>query len=480
MFLDILIIFIVLSVLLFALYYSNNYIPKNNALMLEQTDIPRFSTDVYFEPYPSTVNIENKYDCNINSLRTCDINDPTTLFGCKELIVRCQHFDKDTEYMSEGTTTIIPKNASPTEGYALAIVDIVKACNPYHGDLVLISSNQDATEYMLICSCKNSGYIGNENLLGSCETVFICNGKVDNINQPLENINCECSQDKISERNEIDKAPYCATMTVHTANKRYSDWTHLVNWSNDRKIDVSAYDKTINGNLKVKILLDPCRSSLIDPSIEIANARYDHFYKYCRFYDYGLPVKAGILNTTAVADAALSTGRYKFLRFTDNIGGKRQLAAVKAQIDFNPLDKSRIAVVALPEGISVGGRFQIGLDTKSSFVAPRCFGSWPSYSCYMREYYAYWVNGLPIPGSRACPGEFLWGQEFWNNVETLAKRGVKIVGQNGLELNQTVLTSLDSAKIFGVIYQHNGETSSGGFLSFNEYSDFKLHKNSIT
>jgi hypothetical protein len=470
---------VTIAILVFALYYSSKYIPKNDDH--RDVDIPRFKTDVFFEPYPSTVNIENRYDCNVKSLRVCDINDPTTLFGCKELTVRCHHFDKDTPYMVQGDATIIPKNKSSTEGYALAITDITKSCNPYHGDLVLIASNKDSTEYMLICSCKNAGYIGNENLLGSCETVFVCNGKIDDINQPLEKINCQCPPEKNSERNKIDNVPYCATMKVTAANSRYSDWTHLVRWINDRQIPISAYDRTIAGNLNVKYLLNPCRNSLIDPTQEIQQGSYDYYRKFCKFIDYGIPVKVNILNTNAVADAALPSDRYQFLRFTDNIGGKRGLAAVKTRINFDPRYSTRVVYAALPEGITVGGLSQVWLNTKQSFVAPRCVGDWPTYSCKMSEYFAWMVYGLPVPGSRPCPGEFLWGQEFWNNVETLAKRGVKISESKGLELNQSVLKSVDSAKIFGVIYQNVQDGNAyGGFLSFKDYNDFKLHKNSIT
>lgn len=290
--------------------------------------------------------------------------------------------------------------------------------------------------------------------------------------------------DQVSERSSVDKVPYCSTMTVNDANKRYDDWTHLVRWIHDRQISVHVYDKTIAGNLKVKRLLDPCRNSLLNPSTEVLNGKYDYYNLMCRFYDNGIPVKANILmQNNAVADAVVESGNYEFLRFTDNVGGKRRLAAVKTQILFDPTTPSgKTAVVALPQNITIGlNNAQVGINSNSSFVAPRCDGYWPSYECWMREYYHYTVNGLPTPGSRQCPNEFLWGQDFWNNAETLAARGVLNNGPNGLELKQTVLTSIDSIKIYGVIYNHRSNPSApSGFLSFVNREDYKLHKRSIT
>lgn len=98
----------------------------------EQT-IPKFSVQLQYIPYPSTVDLGNRYDCNTKSLRKSLTDDVTTLLGCKELTVRCHHFDKDSNFHDNGDVSVIPKNAEPNEEYALSIETILDICNPFHG-----------------------------------------------------------------------------------------------------------------------------------------------------------------------------------------------------------------------------------------------------------------------------------------------------------------------------------------------------------
>jgi hypothetical protein len=80
---------------------------KTKPLSFDDPEVEKFNLDVYYDPYPREIDIWNQYDCNPKSLKICLIDDPTTLLGCKELVVRCVHFDKDTEYHN-GTVEIIP------------------------------------------------------------------------------------------------------------------------------------------------------------------------------------------------------------------------------------------------------------------------------------------------------------------------------------------------------------------------------------
>jgi hypothetical protein len=110
-----------------------------------------------------------------------------------------------------GEKILIPKNNDANEGYAMSIGHLADACNPYHGDLVLIAADNDGRDHMLVCQCKNPGFIGNDHILGNCEDVRICDdGKIDDINRPLAMINCVCSSDtyQISDREEVQGVPF--------------------------------------------------------------------------------------------------------------------------------------------------------------------------------------------------------------------------------------------------------------------------------
>lgn len=212
-----------LILIIYSVYLSQMYTFKFNKKNqeLKLYDMPY----VRYEAIVKNVNIENEYDCNVKNLKLCKTDDESMLFGCRELLVKCVHFDKDMEF--EGGDIIVPKNNYANEGYALVVDNVRMACNPFHGDLVLISSSNESKNYRFVCKCKYDGYIGNDTLNGSCTTVHICNGLIDNIDQPLSKINCTC---KLYETNirYLDLVPPCKTLTIREANKLYNDWYHLV------------------------------------------------------------------------------------------------------------------------------------------------------------------------------------------------------------------------------------------------------------
>lgn len=460
----------------------------------KEPQIPRFSVDASWDPYPTTMDVSNEYDCDASSLRVCKLDDPTTLFGCKELTVRCQHFSQDTDYLVYGKRYTIPRNQRPDEGYALAITHLSDACNPYHGDLVLVSINADATEYMMICECKNPGFIGNEHLLGACDTPFICKGRVVDVNRPLGQVECKCGELEHSVRYD-NGLPVCKTMLVKEANERYDDWSHLVPWSSDRLIAKSVFNPTVVDNLRTSRLLDPCANSLHDPSVAIPNGYYNDRTRSCHFQNFGLPVQTGLLagpkkdpkptDTSLVPiDAGLSTGPFRYIRVSDNIAGKRKLVGIRAKlraVESMPEFEDDVLVQA-PEGTGVGLSAQVSISTAQKVIAPRCFGNWPTYNCSTQQYYHYTKQNVPVPGHRPCPNEFLWGQESWNNAEGLFDNSVH-VEVNGVWLDQRELGKVPLLRPYGLMLRTENDTivnRSNGFLSFESDADYQTHRHVVT
>ncbi|ATY70191.1 pif-1 [Tomelloso virus] len=460
---------------------------KIKELVFEQKDIPNFSVDLQFDPYPQTVNIENQYDCNVNSLRVCDINDSTTLFGCKELIVRCHHFDEDTPYIENNITTMIPKNATATEGYALAITTIADACNPYHGDMTLVTANAESNEYMLICTCKNPGYIGNETILGNCTTVFICNGKINDIDQPLNSITCVCEKKQKNIRYD-DGLPVCKDLLVYEANEMYDDWSNIVTWNSYRQTDASRYNVTISGNLKTSRLLDSCRSSLHDTTIEIPNASYNATNAQCIVNEAGYPVVNDLLRFKPSDDqkygisAILATGEYQRVRFSDNIAGVRKIygLVVNGVPFWKELANSTI-VIQPQDGICIGFQSGIAFNSKTAFVAPLCEGSWPSYSCrYIREKTSRIVGGLAIATGRSCPTAFLWGRDDWTNNEFMVQRSLSYKTDSGFSLSPIKLSVVAGWHTYGVQWSPKSSSENTGVLYFSNVADYNIHVASLT
>lgn len=464
---------------------------KTTEIRYEEKEIPQFSVDVHYEPYPKTIDIENKIDCNATHLHTCILDDPTTLFGCKELIVRCHHFDKDTDYLANGEKYTVPKNTNANEGYALAINVVSEACNPYHGDLTLVALNADSDEYMLICTCKNPGYIGNENILGACDTVYICDGSIDDINMPLDKISCKCPSIRERTVRYDDGLPVCKQLLVTEANELYDDWTHLVPWVSDRLIDVNVYNHTIGDNIKCSRLLDPCKNALDNPNFMIPGGSYSPQLKTCHFSDYGLPLSVGLFGEPAKLsnnndddrltsiDSALATDRYKFIRFSDNIAGQRKLLVIKAALDVKWSLKDEQVFMQAPPGIGFGLTSQIDISHKNKMYAPKCHPSWPKYSCKIGQYYSRNLNGVPISDGEEIPWGFAWKISYWYDCEFLLSKSFKS-NFAGLAINQQRFTAVRDARTYGILIYNDNQTESNGIASFNKAADYTMHKNVLT
>lgn len=453
--------------------------------------VPRFSVAVRYDPYPSTVDLGNRYDCNAKSLRKCLTDDVTTLLGCKELTVRCHHFDEDTNFHDNGRVSVIPKNEGPNEGYALSIQTIVDTCNPFHGDPVLISDADESGDYILGCRCKNPGYIGSENVVDSCTTVHICGGKIDDIDRPLAKINCVCDVTETAVR-YADGLPVCKPLTVREANEKFDDWSHIVPWSSDRLIDKRVYNATVRDNLKTSRLLDPCANSLTDATLPIPGAYYNEMLKTCFYRDYGLPVRTGALEQyenkaeSTTVDGALPSGRHKYLRMIDNVGGKRKVVNVRTTVKLDPdtgapSDRETAANFTLPAPLGVGARAQFALSTADQMLGGRCTGMWPYYDCRMTEYFSRNVFGVPTPGYRAPPGPFLWATDSWDKAERMVSSGLD-QRESGVTLNNEHLDATgDRMLCYGIKLCHKDEAQCyNGILSFDNEDDYRRHRDILT
>lgn len=170
-----------------------------------------------------------------------------------------------------------------------------QACNPYHGDLVLVTVSPKSNDYRFVCKCKFDGYIGNDSLDGPCKTVHICNGKFDNINQPLDKIKCICRPDETNVR-YMELVPACKTLTIREANDKYSEWYHMVPFDTNKQYLLATKHTVpeIRQNFNCKYILDPTKHSFHDTTkVHKDNLFYDN---HCVARGRGIPVNLGILN----------------------------------------------------------------------------------------------------------------------------------------------------------------------------------------
>lgn len=220
-----------------------------------------FSYDIHLNTPQDSIVIDNPYNCTATDLRLCDVNDPLSCVGCKSLISTCVHFDKDTKYIDyDGVEYTIAANANDDEGYCLTQLNPLQACNPYHGDLVFIQTEPEAIGNMLYCECKNPGYIGKTQISGACDEVFICNGNIDDINKPLNEINCVCENDMVAETN--NDIPTCVKPQVKDFATGFDDPFF---YENVETVDKSRFINGISGTGKFpgKEIINPCKYCLL-------------------------------------------------------------------------------------------------------------------------------------------------------------------------------------------------------------------------
>uniref|UniRef100_A0AAU8GD08 PIF-1 n=1 Tax=Faxonius propinquus nudivirus TaxID=3139431 RepID=A0AAU8GD08_9VIRU len=219
-------------------------------------EIPKFSYNIHFKNPPNEINIENPYMCTVTDLKKCEISDPFSCIGCQNLLSSCVNFEKDTKYINiDGTELLIPANIDSNEGYCLKIKNSTQACNPYHGVLVLIETSPTKLESMLYCECINPGYVGKNSILGACDTPFICNGHVLDINKPLSEIICQCNDTMIAVT--VNNTPTCQHKIVK--DYTYTDDDFL----GKNTVPSNRFISDIEINFPGTKLLDPCKYCLL-------------------------------------------------------------------------------------------------------------------------------------------------------------------------------------------------------------------------
>lgn len=486
----------------------------------DKEEIPYFSVDVEFSIQSSNFKLHTgSLDCNINhQLIPCDTREPFKVLNqCKELLVKCQNFKKDTYYASNDEIIEIKANKNEHEGYALAIINTTdveeKICNLNHGDLILVTADDVSNEYMFICHCKKPGYIGNDTLLGNCTTVYMCGGNIDYINKPLKEINCICNDREMVKRDERDGLSYCKEMTVLEADKRYEnigDWSHLVPWNSERLIGIEAYNVTISGQLgNLSKLLDPCRNSILDTSIEIIGAKFNVVNGECQFKDYGYPIESRLLNykpklgietmtpehkkvndkSDARIGAGIPTGKYVKIRYLDNVDSKRKISAIEVKgvnLDnklygneyFGKLKKINILLVA-PLGTALSDVGPLSITTKSNFIAPTCVGDWPFYDCFFHNYYIGLKYGLPKCGSRTAPWTFPWEVTYWKTMEETISQGTTYTAR-GIFFNNMDLASLKNFYGLQFVSESSEQNEQNGVLLFTNDQNYVFHQQKLT
>ncbi|UOT91789.1 PIF-1 [Aratus pisonii nudivirus] len=261
-FIVICIVFLIITIFLkISLYkFNKSFNDDLNYNIENENSLFKFAYDIYFYPPKDTIIIENPYNCTPSDLRSCKLSDPFSCEGCKSLIATCVNFTKDTKYIDvNGNELTITANTDPDDGYCLTQKNPLQLCNPYHGDLVLIQTDVDSVECTLYCECKNPGYIGKTEINGVCDEVFICNGKIDDLNKPLEQINCVCDEGYISEI--VQDIPSCIKPMVKDFDG-FDDPTYFQNLDTVN-VDVFTDDISNIGHFPGNKLLNPCKYCLL-------------------------------------------------------------------------------------------------------------------------------------------------------------------------------------------------------------------------
>lgn len=463
---------------------------KVNSRETENDSMPKFQTDYYADPYPKTVDLSNQYECTVEDPHICKVGDATTLFGCKNLAVKCHVFEEDTMYQtSTGEMITIPKSKEG-EGLALALEDVSEGCNIHHGDWVIVATDPDSREFGLMCLCKNPGYIGNETLSGACDKVFICNGQIDDINKPLADINCVCGKFQYSLKRE-DGAPVCTDILVKDADASMSDAITYIG----ETIDTSKVNPTVTQNMKIDKVLNPCTTSLfgnkIDGTITMSYINSTPTY-WCQF-----PIRSNILHhkidilrnsyasdlpsigyQTDLSD--YSSGQQGVQMATAHAGHPDSFAFVGKYPELNP----RPLVVAAP-GVHLGLSLIVNGNDNNWIVHGRCTGSWPTYSCRLKYEDGALLNsyGRLYSNSRSCPSAFLWGKDHWNNSEAVFGRyhtwvqvseGDTAIDPPRYQLSGDGLDPFRDNSFVGVLFNNKGLVP----IDIRHLEDFEYIKNS--
>jgi hypothetical protein len=345
---------------------------------------------------------------------------------------------------------------------------------------------------MLVCVCKNPGFIGNENLLGNCSTPFICDGKVVDINKPLNEIECKCPLTDINVRYD-NNVPGCKELLIKEANEKYFDYTDLIIFNSSRQLNIEHFNPTVRDNLKTKHLLDPCKNSLHDTTVQIIGGYFDGTRNVCNFFDSGFPVSNGLLDFKPVemngsekfvqvsSDGGFATDLWDFVRMTDNIGGQQRMYGIGITgIKFYPplaADTNQYVLVP-PNGLSYGDNEQLYMTNRNTLIAPRCLmHPLLTYRCRWSFKEFSIKKGVPIDKPYPVPSCYLWSRQDWIDAENYLTDTIQFT-KKGISLKNKPMLKMRGSKPFAIKFTRDALNVTTT-LVFVEESDFQLHKDLI-
>ena len=371
---------------------------------------PFSNPDVRFDPFPNSIDINNPHKCTGTEPRICNLTDGFSCIGCQSLFARCVEITDDISFFRpDGTKTTLPRT-DPGYGYCLTIDDELNVvCNVFHGDLAIIQLSPDAPESMFFCNCRAPGLIGNESILGACDTVFMCNGNIDKLNQPLDDINCVCDKSQLSVRR--GDIPSCRTKTVDEASR---DGT-LSSLNLAPRIQMSLpatrdnFNTTIVDNINIDMMLSPCGFCPVTgaripnhtlgnvPSSTFCTITYDAAFKSSRNEYFGIPYRRNrfnrLLRGDGGPDCVLGVYWYEVIIYTrlnidaDNNFIQRMIFKFEYSINnhqfytnmrLDPTKKYAIKTDDLLLNVHI---LIPELTNQESVPGSRCTSTWPFYTC---------------------------------------------------------------------------------------------------
>jgi hypothetical protein len=309
-----LLVSVIVSILIIIIVVYYGWTLITEPVLREDRELLKFSSDIRFDPFPTTININNKYRCAGDDLRKCDTTNPLSCIGCQSLIASCRHFERDTEYIPiSGIPTTIPANESANEGYCLTIDDVESRCNLFHGDLALVQLFPERSETLLICNCRNPGIIGNTTILGACDTPFICNGLINNINQDISEVNCICNDNATNVR--LNDIPACRLKTIDDASSDGSLNQLVIRPPLRDILPLDHFNSRISQTLKLSHLTNPglfcpvtgiripnVAFGMINENSRFSTINFDAQFKSDDNEYFGIPVRRSATERILIGD----------------------------------------------------------------------------------------------------------------------------------------------------------------------------------
>lgn len=514
------ILFLTQFIIIYCLYYNYTLSFFNDKDTTSNTPtIYSFQTDITFDEHTNdeivSIDMNSRSNCTVRNLKKCVMHEPVT--DCIQSHAECVHFEKPATYYFEKTETItVPANTDPKEGYALEMTNHVPTCNPYHGDLVLVSlgtSGPSQNTYAMMCECKHPGIIGKETIMGDCNKPYVCNGEVVNIDVPLDKIECKCEKyqrtiflehraSTASDTDNVIMVPYCKTYTVAEAHEAFDDWSHIVPYDkkHHRYIDTKHFHPNIRTNIRVKQLINPCTESFnlltnrkhtqLD---QLEDTNFAESTNTCTTRNQNYPVRTGILQPERTSDnkapmvpidGFLPTERYKYIRVSDHVNGVRQFGTLYVKPKFGLLEPHAYPKHAMwlkmPDQISLVS--QVMQNHHRNIYGYRCaltstYTLDRNYSSLHNTLYTHF--GLPHAHARDAPSFMIGNKDEWRKTEAILPEGVKY-SKSGIEINHKIFGYHYNS--YGMVYSNTQYNVMEGayLLSFTHENDKQTHLSATT